>query len=100
MKSRPTQFGILALLILTAAAAVSLAIIRLRFPLVATLLMVQTVVVCFLGWAVRNRKYPDPRLPQPKPSASQIVLALTPGLLGGVVWLILFVMLSLKFIRL
>jgi hypothetical protein len=97
MRSRPAQFGILALLILTAAAAVSFAIIRLRLPLVATLLMIQTVVVCFLGWAVRNRKYADPRLPQPKLSALQILLSLTPALLAGVVWLLLLLMLNLKF---
>ena len=97
VKNRPAQFGILALLILTTAAAISFAIIRLRLPLVATLLMIQTVVVCFLGWAVRNRKYADPRLPQSKLSALQIFLSLTPALLGGVVWLLLLLMLNWNF---
>jgi len=96
VKNRPAQFGILALLILTTAAAVSFAIIRLQLSLVATLVMIQTVVVCFLGWAVCNRKYADPRLPQPKRSALQIFLSLTPALLGAIVWLLLVLMLNLK----
>ena len=97
MTNRPAQFGILALLVLATAAAISFAIIRLQLPLIATLLMVQTVVVCFLGWAVRNRKYAVPRRPQPTLSAWQVFLSLTPALLGGVVWLLLLLMFDLRF---
>src|SRR5262245_35146053 len=98
MKDRPAQFGILALLILTMAAAAAFAIIRLPLPFVAKLVMVQTVAVCFIGWAVRNRKYADPRVPQPTPSARQILVSLVPGLLGGVAWLLLMLLLWWKII--
>src|SRR5262245_28715260 len=95
---RPAQFGILALLILTLAAAIGFAIIRLPLPFVAKFLMVQTVAVCFIGWAVRNRTYVDPRLPQPKPTTRQILVSLIPALLGTVAWLLLVLLLSLKII--
>ena len=81
MQNRSYQFGIFALLILTAAAAGSFAIIRLPIPLIAKILMVQAVVVCFFGWAVRNRKYPDPRLPQKPLTGWQIFLRLVPAML-------------------
>ena|SRR6266481_1816281 len=98
MVIRPAQFGTLALLTLTTAAAVAFAIIRLPLPFAAKFLMVQTVAVCFFGWAVRNRKYADPRVPQPKPSARQILVSLVPALLGSIAWLALMLLLYMKII--
>jgi len=63
MESRRYQFGLFALLVLTTVAAGSFAIIRLPLPFIAKFLIIQSIAVCFVGWAVRNRKYPDPRLP-------------------------------------
>ena len=97
MEKEPRQFGLFALFVLTTAAAGTFAIIRLPLPLVAKMLIIQTIAVCFFGWAVRNRKYPDPRVPQEQ-SPRQVFLSVVPGLLGGVVFLIFSLLLYLKII--
>jgi hypothetical protein len=61
MEKQPGQFGILALFVLMTAAAIGFAIVRLEVPLILKMCVVFAIVVCFYGWAVRNRKYPDPR---------------------------------------
>ena len=98
MEKAARQYGLFSLFLLMTAAAGSFAIIRLPLPLVAKLVMVQTVAVCFFGWAVRNRKYADPRLPQPKPSTRQVLMSLVPGLLGSIAWLLFVLLLYLKII--
>jgi hypothetical protein len=97
MEKRSSQFGVFALFMLTTAAAGSFAIIRLPLPLIAKMLIIQTIAVCFFGWAVRNRKYPDPRVQQVL-SPRQVVLSLMPDLLGGVAFLVLSLLLYLKII--
>lgn len=101
MRSPSYQFGILALLVLTGAAAASLAIVRLPLPLFAKVLMVLMVAVCFMGWAVRNRKYPDPRLPQKPLTSWQVFLRLVPAMLLCIASLLLSLyslLLHLKYI--
>lgn len=61
MEKQPGQFGIFALLVLTTAAALAFAVVRLPVPLILKLCVVLAIAICFYGWAVRNRKYPDPR---------------------------------------
>lgn len=61
MEKQPGQFGILALLVLMTASAIGFAVVRLPVPLELKLCVVFAIGVCFFGWAVRNRKYPDPR---------------------------------------
>jgi nitrogen fixation-related uncharacterized protein len=97
MENRASQFGIFALFVLTTAAAGSFAIIRLPLPLIAKMLIIQTIAICFFGWAVRNHKYPDPRVRQVL-SQRQVLLSLMPGLLGGVAFLVLTLLLYLKII--
>ena|SRR6478672_12624194 len=97
MEKQDRQFGVFALFVLITAIAGSFAIIRLPLPLVAKMLIIQTIAVCFFGWAVRNRKYPDPRVPQ-ELSTRQVFLSLMPGLLGGVVFLALSLLLYFKII--
>jgi len=64
MKNDNRHFSLFTLFVLTTAAAAAFAIIRLPLPLIGKMLICQTVAFCFLGWAVRNRKYPDPRVQQ------------------------------------
>ena len=97
MEKQSRQFGLFALFVLTAAAAGSFAIIRLPLPLIAKMLIIQTIAVCFFGWAVRNRKYPDPRVQQAL-SPRQVLLSLMPGVLGGVAFLVFSLLLYLKII--
>jgi|SRR5262245_33886675 len=97
MEKEPRQFGLFALFVLITAAAAAFAIIRLPLPLIGKMLIVQTIAVCFFGWAVRNRKYPDPRAPQ-KLSQKQVLLALVPSLLGGVAFLLFALLFYLKII--
>src|SRR6476620_2251878 len=90
------QFGLFTLFVLTTAAAGTFAIIRLPLPLVAKMLIVQTIAVCFFGWAVRNRKYPHPR-EQRKPSTRQMILSLILGTIGGVAFTsLVYALLNLK----
>jgi hypothetical protein len=70
MEKESRQFGLFALFLLTTAAASAFAIIRLPMPFIAKMLIVQSIAVCFWGWAVRNRKYPDPRVPGKQSRAS------------------------------
>src|SRR5262249_51070708 len=83
MKQESRQFGVFALFVLTTAAAGIFAIVRLPLPLVSKMLMIQTIAVCFLGCAVRNRKYPDPRIPQEQ-TPKQVMLSLVPSLVFGI----------------
>ena len=59
--------------------------------------MIQSVVVCFYGWAVRNRKYPDPRVPQ-KMSPRQVLFVLILNLVIFVAVLLFMLMVHLKII--
>src|SRR5262245_21431136 len=97
MENEPRQFGLFALFVLITTAAAAFAIIRLPLPLIMKMLIVQTIAVRYFGWAVRNRKYPDPRVPQ-KQSPRQAFLALVPGLVGGVAFLVFSLLLYLKII--
>src|SRR3954469_21386677 len=81
MKQLPPQFSVFALFVLLTAAAISFAIIRLPVPVIFKFLTIQSVVVCFLGWAVRNRKYPDPRQP-PSPTSVRIAAAMNATMAG------------------
>jgi len=98
MRSRSYQFGIFALLILTAAAAGSFAVIRLALPLGAKIVMVQSIAVCFVGWALRNHKYSDPRLPQKALTTGQWLIAVIPAVAMIIVLSLLQVMLHFKII--
>ena len=91
------QFGMFALFVLTTVAVGSFAIIRLPLPLIAKMLIIQTIAVCFVGWAVRNRKYPDPRVQQ-KLSQRQVLISLMPGVLGGVAFLVFSLLLYRKIV--
>jgi len=97
MEKQSRQFGVLALFVLMTAVAGSFAIIRLPLPLMAKMLIIQTIAVCFFGWAVRNRKYPNPRV-QHEQSPGQVFLSFLPGLLGGVAFLVFSLLLYLKIV--
>jgi hypothetical protein len=72
MSMQPGQFGIFGLFVITTFAASALAIIRLPLPLVAKICMVQAIAVCFIGWALRNHKYPHPAEVKPRPLLAAI----------------------------
>ncbi len=55
------QFNLFSLFVLTTVAAVGCAIARLPIDPMAKAFPIFAVVVCYVGWAVRNHKYPDPR---------------------------------------
>ena len=72
------QFNLFSLFVLTTAAALACAIARLPIDPMARVFPIAAIVICYIGWAVRNYKYPDPRQ-QPRfspPSRSRRVLQL------------------------
>src|SRR5947208_2581857 len=97
MQKASRQYGLFTLFLLMTSAAGTFAIIRLPLPLIAKMTIIQTIALCFLGWAVRNRKYPDPRLPQQQ-SPRQILLSLVPSVLSSVAFLVFALLLYLKII--
>src|SRR4051812_38922386 len=72
------QFNIFSLFVLTTVAAIACAIARLPIDPVAKGFPIFTLIVCYYGWAVRNRKYADPRVQQPVSRASRAAAYLIP----------------------
>jgi hypothetical protein len=58
------QFGLFALFVVLTGAAVAFAVIRLPLPWVVKLGPLWAILICFVGWAIRNRKYPSPIRPK------------------------------------
>jgi hypothetical protein len=99
MANQRPQYGIAALLVLTTAAAGVFAIARLPIPFVAKFCIIQSIAICFLGWAVRNRKYPDPRAAQRHPvTTRQLVLALLINVLMFGAYFVFLLLMHLKII--
>jgi hypothetical protein len=92
MEKQSGQFGIFDLFVLMTAAALAFAIVRLPLPAIGKFIAVLMIAICFYGWAVRNRKYPDPRVPLPQ-------LAVRRRRLGIVMNLIIWSMLSMHLVR-
>jgi low affinity Fe/Cu permease len=63
-KKQSTQFGLFALFVVMTVAAVACAVTRLPIPWIAKFGPLWALLIFLIGWAVRNRKYPDPRLPK------------------------------------
>jgi len=85
-KKQSRQFGVFALFVLTTAAAGSFAIIRLPLPLIAKMLIIQTIGRLFFRWrcgiaSTLIREYSES-------FTTSVLLSLMPGVIGGVAFLV------------
>jgi hypothetical protein len=83
------QFSIFSLLVLTTVVAIGCAINALPNPPNAKMCPVFSVAICYYGWVVRNRKYPDPRQPT-NPTTRFWAFALSAGIDTPIILYLLF----------
>jgi hypothetical protein len=62
----PGQFGLFAVFMVLTVSAIAFAVMRLPLPWVAKMGPLSALLICFVGWAIRNRKYPNPSRPKKK----------------------------------